>query len=396
MSDCPVFSSKKRARIAYMLTPITFGGADRVSLNFLKNVDRERFDIRPILLLRPWEEEPYFAREIRQHGYSYETVPVAVRDSHDPFRILRAITSAYSIMKKASFDLLHTHGYFADIIGAVVSKICRIPHVATCHGFISNDARLKIYNKLDKIALRLCRKVIVVSEELKFDLVGSGVQESKLIIIQNAVQNSHEEEWLVAKALEKRRLLAIEDDDFVVGYAGRLSQEKGVQHLIDACALLKNVNEAIQAIILGDGPTRKDLEEMARVKGLQNTVFFLGFKNDVEEWFPAMDVFVLPSFTEGTPMALLEAMSVGVPVIASAVGGIPKVIDNMFNGCLIEPGDAEGIRDKILLLKKDKNLREEISTQEIRTVRDRFSTFNWCRMIETQYDQTMSSSNTVC
>src|SRR5579871_5560725 len=103
-------------KVAYILTAIDFGGSDRVSLNFLKNVDRKRFEIVPILLTRPWEDENIFIRELRRESYSIEKIPVAVRprsEGRDYFRIVRCLRVAHSLLKKSMFDLVHTHGYFA-------------------------------------------------------------------------------------------------------------------------------------------------------------------------------------------------------------------------------------------------------------------------------------------
>lgn len=221
-------------RVAYILTPITFGGAEKVSLNFLRTVDRSRFDIRPILLVRPWEDEPYFAQELRRHGYGYATVPVAQRTSGDRLRVLRVIRRLSALLRESSCDLVHTHGYFADICGVPVARMLNLHSVSTCHGFIANDRKLKIYNALDKLALRWCKKVIAVSEAIRSDLVRSGIKESRIAVIQNAVESSIEASVLRERRREKRQALCMAPDEYVVGYVGRLSEEKGVKFLVEA------------------------------------------------------------------------------------------------------------------------------------------------------------------
>ena len=156
--------------IAYVLTPIEFGGAERVSLNMIKTYDKGTFNIVPILLIRPWESLSFFAKELQRLNIKYLTIPIAkkaIENGKDYFRILRCYYYFFSILTKKNFDLIHTNGYLADIIGIPLAKILKIPHLATCHGFIDNDKNLKLYNRLDINFLKFSNKIISVSGELK-------------------------------------------------------------------------------------------------------------------------------------------------------------------------------------------------------------------------------------
>jgi glycosyltransferase involved in cell wall biosynthesis len=376
-------------KVAYILTPVEFGGAEKVNLTFLRAVDRTRFEICPILLVRPWEDRNPFIEQLGEKKYSIHKIPVAIKprsEGRDYFRILRCIRNLYRILSKDSFHLIHTHGYFADIIGMPVSKLLNIPHVSTCHGFISNDRNLKIYNTLDRFSLRFCRRVIAVSEGVRDDLVGSRVRESKIIVIQNAVQNSNTPESVSENRLNKRKMLGIKENGYVAGYVGRLSDEKGIQYLIEAGVILKQKSELFNILIIGDGPKRKELENLAREKGLEKEIIFAGFQNDVEKWLPALDVFVLPSLTEGTPMALLEAMSTGVPVIATRVGGVPQVVEDGSNGVLLDPADSKRLAEEIMALVHDPALSKQMAGRAIETIENEYNVQQWCRKIEAQYD----------
>ena len=258
-------------KIAYVFTPVEFGGSEKVNLTFLRNVDRDRFDVCPILLVRLWEDRNFFVEQLGEENYSIYKIPVALRprsEGRDYFRILRCTRNLYRILSKDSFHLMHTHGYFADIIGIAVSKMLNIPHISTCHGFISNDRNLKIYNTLDRFSLRFCSKVIVVSEGIRDDLVRNGISGAKIIVIQNAVQNSYDRDSFSENRLNKRKMLRIKENEYIAGYAGRLSDEKGLQYLIEAGAILKEKNEVFNILIIGDGPKRKELEDLAKRKGL--------------------------------------------------------------------------------------------------------------------------------
>ena len=374
-------------RIAYILTPIEFGGAERVNLTFLRNVNRDRFDVFPILLTRPWENRNFFIEELRGM-YPIYKISVALRprsEGRDYLRILRCIKNLYTVLSKGSFHLMHTHGYFADIIGMPVSRMLRIPHISTCHGFISNDRSLNMYNKLDRFSLRYCDKVIAVSEELRDDLVIHGIKESKIAVIENALGNLYKAGTLSQSRASKREQLKLAEDECVVGYAGRLSDEKGIHYLIEAGSILKGKGEAFKILIIGDGPKRKELENLAIEKGLEKEILFAGFQTNVGEWLPALDVFVLPSLTEGAPMALLEAMAVGIPIVATHVGGVPMILEDGVAGFLVAPANPEGLAEKLEVLLERPSLRSQLAEGARKAMERRPTVYEWCRQIESEY-----------
>jgi len=376
-------------RIGYILTAIEFGGSEKVSLTFLNHVDRKLFDIFPVLLTRPWEKDNFFIRNL-EDSYPVFKLPVAVRpknEGNDYFRIIRCFKNLYRFLSEKKIELIHTHGYFADIIGIPAAKLLRIPHMSTCHGFISNDRHLVLYNKLDRIALRFSDKIIAVSEQIKEDLGKSEITKSKITVIQNAVQTTHTTDQSVVNRKKMRQALAIKDEEFAVGYVGRLSEEKGVKYLIEAVMLLIKSGEPCRLLIIGDGPKRKEFEGLIKGKGFKDNIILTGFQTNIEKWIPAFDIFVLPSLTEGTPVALLEAMSYGIPVIATHVGGVPKVIENGTNGILINPADSKALAENLKILCHDSALRKKFGTVSIDVVKKRHNINDWCRKIETQYNK---------
>jgi glycosyltransferase involved in cell wall biosynthesis len=218
------------------------------------------------------------------------------------------------------------------------------------------------------------------------ELVTNGINSSRISVIQNAIQCTHGEKQIGDHRTEKRSFLSIDKNMFVIGYVGRLSEEKGVNYLIEAASILKQLAATFKIIILGDGPKKIELEYLTKSKGLDNEIIFAGFQDDIDKWLTAIDVFVLPSLTEGTPMALLEAMSMGIPVIASAVGGVPGIVKNRVNGFLIDPGDYSGLCDKITLLKNNPALREKMASEAVKTIKERFDVNAWCGKIESEYE----------
>ena len=378
----------EKIKVAFLLTPIDFAGAEKVSLNLLQNIDRAIFEIFPIVLIRPWEKNNLFIKFLKTEKYFFFKVPVADRppeEGRNYFRVAKCFKTVYSILKKLNCHLLHTNGYFADLIGIPCAIKLKIACTATCHGFVPIDKKLKFYGFLDRLILRHCTKIIAVSEELKKELVKSRISENKIRIIQNAVPQSYPSEIFQSSRISQREMLGISSEQLVIGYVGRLSKEKGVNYLIEACTNIRANNIPFQLIIVGEGPEKPKLEEKARKNGVIENVYFAGFQNDIENWLSALDIFILPSLTEGTPMALLEAMSVNLPVIASAVGGVPKIIENKKNGILVTPANPDQIADALIKLYKNDELRLKIARKAAETITNRFSINQWVDKIESVY-----------
>lgn len=366
-----------------------FGGAEKVVLSLMKNINSDLFELVPIIFTRSCLLDTVFFREFDKTGKKYHTI---FADKHK-IKYLNPVVNiieAYKLLKKYEFDLVHTHGYRADILGIILSRLTGLPIVSTCHGFISNDLNLKLYNKLDRYLLRYADRIMAVSDGIKNDLIKSGINEKRIAMIQNAVEQNGNKERFTRNRRAKRRLFNIQEKEFVVGYIGRLSEEKGVKYLIEAHTLLAESGALVKMLIIGDGPQRKELEDLVKNAGSDGSVMFTGFQNDIENWLPAMDVFVLPSLTEGTPMSLLEAMAGGIPVVATAVGGVPQVVDSKKNGILVSPGKPEEIKDAIHVLYNNETLRTRFSQEAQKTVRIKYDIKDWINKIETEYSKVLN------
>jgi len=375
-------------RIAYIVTPTEFGGAARVSLNFLRNVNRHFFNIYLILLLRPWEQTNLFLERVQNLNYPVSEIPVAKRPASqgtDYLRILRCLIRILTILRNGSFDLIHTHGYFADILGIVSAKVLRIPVISTSHGFIENDRKLSLYNRLDRFFLRFSDEIIAVSNDIRNILVSAGIKPNIIKVIPNAVATNIDEPFSLIHRQAIRQRFAFSEKDFVLGYVGRLSQEKGLLSLIQAVSLARKAGCHAKLLIIGEGNQGDELRDAARKEQLRDAVVFAGFQNDVGPFFSAMEVFVLPSLNEGTPMALLEAMAHGIPSIASAVGQIPNIIDSAKTGILVPPGNVIALRDAILSLYKSPSMRKRIGEKGRKTIEDQFDIQRWVKRIEAEY-----------
>jgi glycosyltransferase involved in cell wall biosynthesis len=171
----------------------------------------------------------------------------------------------------------------------------------------------------------------------------------------------------------------------LVGVVARLQPEKGVENFLRAAARVAAKFPEAHFVVAGDGPLRQELVALSEDLGLRERVRFLGFRSDASELMKSLDVLVVPSLTEGSPLATLEAMAAGVPVVASAVGGIPDQIRHDREGLLVPPGDAAAISDALLTLLRDPARASRLGEAARRRVASRFSHDTMVRRIEDVY-----------
>ena len=177
------------------------------------------------------------------------------------------------------------------------------------------------------------------------------------------------------------------DKELVIGTAGRLVELKGIEYLIRAVAAMHSEFPTLRLEIAGSGPQRSKLEEEVARAGLIQKVQFLGWIDDLNKVLPGWDVFVMPSLEEGFPIAALDAMAAGVPVIASAVGGVPELIEDGQTGWLVPPRDADALASRLRLLLRDPSARVKMGAAGFTRVRDHFNAKQMTAKIAHLYDE---------
>ena len=261
----------------------------------------------------------------------------------------RAVRQIEECIQEEGIQLLHTHGYKADLYGYVAARRSGKPIVATCHNWVGGTAALGIYNHLDRMALKRFHGLAAVSDSVAQRLLASGVSASKIRTIANGID---------VQTFERARPLPVLnfDGSKVVGMVARLDLKKGFEYLLRAARELCGTFPGLKVVIVGEGPDRNEIEDMIQRFGLQSNVILAGQHSNMPAIYAAMDVFVLPSLNEGLPMTILEAMAASKPVIATRVGAIPKVIQDEQTGLLVDPADSDGLRNALARLLADSDL----------------------------------------
>ena len=268
-------------------------------------------------------------------------------------------------------DLLHTHGYRSDVIGGSAGRGAGVPVVSTAHGFVGGTRRGRLNEWVQRRALRRADAVIAVSEPLRARLVASGIRPDRVHLIPNA--------WVPAAVplgrAEARSALGISAGALAIGWVGRLGHEKGPDVLLDALALLGGTPPGIEVSVIGEGREGPSLH--ARTDGWAGPpVRWHGVLPDASRYFPAFDLYVLSSRTEGTPISLLEAIAAGVPAVAAAVGGVPDVT-GMDGALLVPPADPAALAAAIREAVSDPAAARERAARALKRLADHYAAEPW-------------------
>jgi len=314
--------------VLHVLAPAEVGGLEAVVQALTLGARGSKVEARVAAVVHSGQlDHPFFA-PFRKAGVEVFAVDVPPRS------YLQERAAVACLCRRLRPDVVHTHGYRADVVDAVVARRLGIPVVSTVHGFTGGGRRNRLYEWLQRRALRRFDAVVAVSRRLAAELQRDGVPKGRVHYVQNLW---HPSEPPVDRAAACRAL-GIGVDGFRVGWVGRLSGEKGPDLLIEALGRLRVLPVTVS--FLGGGPLGYTLETRAAALHVADRIRWHGVVPGAGRLLGAFDAFVLSSRTEGTPVALLEAMAAGVPIIAAAVGGVPDVVGT--EEALLVPAEDPG------------------------------------------------------
>ena len=262
----------------------------------------------------------------------------------------------YSAMRSEKPDIVHTHLFKSDFLGRPAARLAGVPVVVSTLHSIDQWAKKWPLGTFYGLTARFSDRIIAVSDDVKnFHVKHTGVDASRFVIIENGVDiRRYIGQEPVGRAIRKE--LGIDDSSIVFGIIGRLTQSKGHEtFLIAAKSILEKVPQA-RFWVVGDGPLRMRLIQLADQLGISEFLKFTGFRKDIPGILAALDVLVISSIWEGLPVALLEGMAASKPVVATAVGGIPAVVTEE-TAFLVPPSDPIAISDACVKLAVDLELR---------------------------------------
>ncbi len=322
-----------RIRLLQLGSPTAMYGAERWIMALVRHLDRHLFDISMAVIRDDPALDPPLLHAARAEGITAHCIDAFGRVNVTAIGKLRALIADQKI------DVLHTHGYKTDVIGLLATRGTACKLVTTPHGW-SVDAGFKLaaYEALDRQLFRFFDAVVPLSETLYAALKDRRCLGERLQLIPNGVDLSEieAEKRIAAPPAEWRQ-----SGRYVVGYIGQLIGRKGLDCLLRAFAAWDN--PAKQLVLVGDGPQRGELEQLARVLEIDDSVQFVGFQSERIAWLRGFDVFVLPSHLEGIPRCLMEAMAARVPVVATDIPGCRDIVAHGKTGQLFGVDDIAAL-----------------------------------------------------
>lgn len=333
---------KGKIRIVHVLYRFAYGGLEFVLVNMINSMPSDEYE-HIIVSLK--EYSPDMLKNINRPVEAYT---VNKKDGKDPGYYSRL----RKLIRQLKPQILHTYN-----IGAIDSVVCGLfcgvkAYVHSEHGRDVADPQgtNRKYNLMRKLLSPLFSRFVVVSDELRSWLVHQvGISSAKITRIYNGVDT---EIYQHAEYTEERKIQVLGVGGLLVGTVGRLDPVKNHLMLIDAFYQYRknHPGKDVHLVIVGDGPARKDIENRIAQYGLGDDVILTGARNDIPEIMSVLDLYIQSSIAEGVPMTILEAMSSGLPVLSTSVGGIPEIIDHGSTGYLVESESTDAMQQAISYL----------------------------------------------
>ena len=359
----------KRLRVLHV-TATTTGGVGLLILFLVKHLDPRAFELavafgRGYLLDRSFDEAG-----VTVHTLSTSR-SISIRS------ILKGTLEVYRILSRGHYDIVQSHTSVGGIIGRLAGWAARIPVVLwTVHGLGAHPGHPAWKRALLRIVESMLDwftdHYVAVSEDLRDQGVRAGIYRAdKVTVIPNGLQFDHVPSTFDITA--KRRALGIPVGCPVIGTVTRLEPQKANEVFLRAVPRIISRVPNLVTLIAGDGPQRKELENLAAHLGLTGRVSFLGWRDDAVELLGALDIFCMSSRWEGCPMVLLEAMAMRCPVVATDIGGVREIVINEETGLLVAPGDPEALAEAVLRLLAADAERERMAAAGRRRVEQSFN-----------------------
>ena len=370
----PAHDSERPIRVTTMIDSLLAGGAERVAVELACGLDRERFESH-VLVTR--DDGPL--REVLER----EGVPFTILGRTDALDLRPWRVAHRHLVEDA--DVLHSHKFGSNAWGALLARTARVPLVVHEHNFSQEPSRSRRLIDRRWIASR-ARRVMCVSESVADIERACGVPDRLIELVPNGVRI--DDAWPRGAA---RAELGLSHSSFTVGIVGRLRPEKAHEVLLEAIAQLAvTQGRDVRLCIVGDGPRSAELQLLAGKLGIASRVTWAGERRDAATLASAFDAGVVCSHWEGLPLAALESMAAGVPLVASAVGGLPTLLDGGA-GLLVPPADPAELAAAIARLMDDRAHREAVAAAGHRRVAERYSFDGMVRRVQDIYVDVLAS-----
>lgn len=358
LSDRP--DHGERIRVLRLITRLNVGGPAQQALLLTERLDRARFDTELVVGQTGRGEGDMMT--LRPTHVSPVVIPGLGREI-SPLVDTRALLRVVRVVRRFRPHVVHTHLAKAGFIGRVAARLSGTPVIVhTFHGHAFrgyfDPFRTRVFLEVERALARISTRIIAISPGQKDEIRQLRIaSEPKLIMVPLGIELTS---FLDPPCGALRHELGLGQDVPLIGIVGRLVPIKAVDVFVDAMALVARKRLDARFVIVGDGELRPSLEARAQRVGLGDRLFFLGWRPDLRLVYGDLDVVVLTSDNEGTPVSVLEALAAGRAVVATAVGGVPDVLGQSERGILVPRREPSSVADAVMSLLQRADLRERL------------------------------------
>jgi len=355
------------------------GGAESVFLQLIHGLDKERFRSFAAIPGKGWVYD-----RLVEGGLT----PMFINASGS-FSV-RYLLQLIDIIRRHDIDIIQSHLFGSNVYCSLAGMICRRPVVSTFHGFVDAEKRDRFLKIKFSLINRGSKKIVFVSHQLKKHYLGMyGLNEGKVVTIHNGVDLAA---YSRSDSGKIRKELGLSRDHILIGSIGNIRAAKGYDHLLRAAALITKNHPECRFVVAGQGSgvLYEGLLELRKELGLDDIVHFLGFREDVHDILSNLDIFVLPSTSEGFSIITLEAIASRIPVIVTKSGGPEEIVDDE-SGILVPPGDERQLADALERMMAEEHLRTRFVENAYANVMKKFCLPNMLALYEGLYLSAFSS-----
>jgi glycosyltransferase involved in cell wall biosynthesis len=362
------------------------GGPDKTILNSPRHFAAGGYRVLCAYMHSP--DDPGF-EHIRRKARNRQAPLLSVHD-RGPWD-WQVVGQLLAVCRRERVQIWHGHDYKSNALGLLLSRFWPMRLVTTVHGWVHHTRRTPLYYWLDRLCLPRYELVICVSQDLQERCLANRVPKSRCVLVENAVDT--EEYCRRSGVLEAKKKVGMNPERFLIGAVGRLSSEKGFDILIRSIDQLLRRGLDLELVIVGEGDEMPRLQGLIAHLGRSDRIHLLGYRSDVISLYEAMDVYALSSLREGLPNVLLEAMAMEVPVVATRVAGVPRLIRSDENGLLVQPNSIDDLSLALARLVGDAVMRRRLRTAGRQIVETRYSFAGRTRKLQALYDDLLSRNS---
>jgi glycosyltransferase involved in cell wall biosynthesis len=367
--------------ILHLIETGGIGGAETVYLELVRTLDPTRWRHIAVVPTRDWLYDKLL-------DFGIKPIVMQERRSFDVVYFARMA----ALVRRLEVDIIHAHLFGSAVRAALLSRVCGVPAIATLHGVID----LKSGERMQRLKLLALNhglnRIVFVSDQLRRSFLDAvPLHPGLATVITNGIDVAR---FSSSCGDAFRAELAISPKEFVIGTVGNPGPAKGFDVLLEVAMIVKTQSPGCRFVIVGD-LSRGRGAKLAKARddsGLTRDVVMAGFRTDVPCALAAFDVYALTSRTEGFPLALLEAMAAGRPIVATRCGGPEQILDDGVTGVLVENGSPNAIANAIIRLRQDASERGRLGNAARREVQERFTLEVQVDAYERLYDTCLSQS----